>query len=741
MLCLAVLPLAVKAQDAASDKQATTPAFDYQVVRMQEVEVNERKASAINQAPTQSRLEALQPKSTISLTTIANSMAPTADYATIAAIAPNVSNVETNGPGLSESKHLTMRGFDDNQYNVTFDGIPFGDINDFSHHSTSYFPAKLIGEVDIDRGPGTASTIGEATFGGTIAMRSKDPRLDAAFIPTLSFGSWNTRLEHFEANTGEIAGLGGTTAIASYQYMRTDGYRTESDMDRHTTFVKILQPVGKSSQLSFVSSYNLIAFYNPGTITQGTIDTLGRNYGLSNDPTRTDYKGYNHQEKRADFEYIGLESDLGEGFHLSDKFYTFSYDNQSHESSSIGSVYDAKGKPTSMTGALKVNTYRTWGNYLLLSHEDAHGLLKTGLWYDYSRNPRFQYRIDYTRSEALDYDPAKNVSPKNTVQGWAYDMVDFLKTYQAFAEYEWHPVADLTINPGVKQIHFTRDIEARLNQVKPPVPLYYSHTNERTVPYLAANYRITRDMSAYAQVAEGFLAPNLNQFYVANPGNNTVKPQQSRNYQMGFVYKNSNFSGDIDVYAIDFSNFPVQLADPANPSTPIYALAKGAWYKGVEAQGTYRLGYGFGAYANGSLSENQFKVSKLDVPVAPRTTAAAGLVYDGKGLSASLLNKYVGSAVIYGGSLNPDDATTAGDQGHTDAYWNTDFAVSYSVRLGHGLLKSVKVKLQVNNLLDRKVQVLDAIKRASSSAYVPYTDNYYNVLPGRNYSVTFSAEF
>ena len=96
-------------------------------VRLEEFEVRENKSSALFQAPSDSRLDARQPQSVLSLQYISNNVAPTADYATIVNLAPSVSNVETNGPGLSEAKHTTLRGIDDGGYNVTFDGIPFGD--------------------------------------------------------------------------------------------------------------------------------------------------------------------------------------------------------------------------------------------------------------------------------------------------------------------------------------------------------------------------------------------------------------------------------------------------------------------------------------------------------------------------------------------------------------------------------------------------------------------------------------
>ena len=91
-------------------------------------------ASAV--APTQSSLQATEPQSVITREFIELSVAPTAEYSRIVNIAPSLSGDSANGPGLSETK-TTMRGFADDQYNVTFDGIPWGDTNNPAHHSTS----------------------------------------------------------------------------------------------------------------------------------------------------------------------------------------------------------------------------------------------------------------------------------------------------------------------------------------------------------------------------------------------------------------------------------------------------------------------------------------------------------------------------------------------------------------------------------------------------------------------------
>ena len=54
---------------------------------------------------------------------------------------------------LGETKAV-IRGFQDGEYNVTYDSIPFADTNNPTHHSTAFFPSNTIETVVVDRGPG-----------------------------------------------------------------------------------------------------------------------------------------------------------------------------------------------------------------------------------------------------------------------------------------------------------------------------------------------------------------------------------------------------------------------------------------------------------------------------------------------------------------------------------------------------------------------------------------------------------
>jgi iron complex outermembrane receptor protein len=182
---------------AAAQVAAPAPAplnINLGAVTAQGDSLTETPGTAPYEAPSIAPMTATQPTSVLSQQSIQNNFSATSSYSDIVKLSPSVSGTDPNGPGLMESQVLSIRGFQDGQYNVTFDGIPLvetavgGDPNDFAHHTTSYFMDNDVGDIVVDRGPGTASTIGNATFGGTIAVATKNPLPDLTLTPTATPG-------------------------------------------------------------------------------------------------------------------------------------------------------------------------------------------------------------------------------------------------------------------------------------------------------------------------------------------------------------------------------------------------------------------------------------------------------------------------------------------------------------------------------------------------------------------------
>ena len=673
--------------------------------------ISNDQASAPYQAPTQAPLSATEPQSDISQQYIQQNVAATANYTDIVQISPSVVDVDPNGPGLMESQGLSMRGFQDGQYNVTFDGIPWGDSNDFTHHSTSYFMPQDIGGINVKRGPGNASNIGYATFGGTIALTSKEPLANNALTPYLTIGSFNTTIEGLEYDSGAPKNQNDATAFMDYKQVDSNGYLNYASQKRNNWFFKLLKPISDSSVLSVVAMQQDLHQNTSIGATQAQINQYGPTFALNANPSSQAYYGYNYDDIKSDFEYIGLASNLG-SVKLDNKLYTYGYNHHGFNGEDPngetpnGTFYS----PSDVPGQKMAMIYRSGGDILRLTQALGSGDLKYGMWLDNQRNTRWQYEIDASNGGAL--------NPPNAT-ATDRDMYDTLLTMQPYVEYAWKITDALTLTPGLKYSYFRRSINASVNQGSGG-PLDYSQSWTKALPALTAHYTINRNWATYAQVAEGFLAPNLNIFYTTNPAASSVNPEQTTNTQLGTTWKSDRLTTSGDLYYIDFNN---KIASRTIAGTTIFFNEGGAIYQGAEGEATYYVGQGFSLYGNLSYNSAKEKTTNLTLPNAPKTTGAAGVIYNSGSYYASLLDKYVGSRY--------------GDTGETQplsSYSVANLALNYKMS-NMGALKDAKVGFLVNNLANKTD--IYALAGYTGGANTPL----YWTLPGRNYELTLAASF
>lgn len=698
-------------------------------------------------APTQGSLDATQPASIISDRFLRQMTAPTADFASAAKYAPSVVVTSPNGPGGSESKVL-IRGFSDGQYNITFDGIPFGDTNDETHHTTSFFPAATLGQIIVDRGPGYASTIGYATFGGTLGLFSRALTDQAGGEATLSFGSNKTWDYGGTVQSGLIRETG-TRILVNYDRTLSDGALQDVHTEHHNYMVKIDQQLGPDFTGTFVSSVNSAEYVANNKITYAQERQYGKNYSLlSDDPTNVNFKNFQISRKSTDFEYLGIVGDAG-WFQLDNKLYTYSYILKDLESphsftqagpngGNYSKAYPTSAQqaaagisPTDIFGALKENRYRTSGDILKLSRDlfqgtPAEGTARTGLWYEHSGSPRYQIMMDVTRNTAV----GDSLDP----DAYWYHIQTTLDTVEPFMEYEWRPLPGLTIIPGYKNVWLERNNFGNPNQVANCRCIGVSDaTYRRDLGFLAVRYRFLPELSGYAQFAQGFQEPSVGLQQITNPSLNRVKPQTTNNYQAGMVWRNDRVTVDADAYFINFANYIQQLTLPGSNQS-YYSNLGGVYYKGVEAQGTLVVGGGFSLYANGGLLSAQSKGSHLRVGGVPDATAALGVIYDRDGLYGSTMTKYVGNQYI-----GPQVATTNGNR--IASYATTDLTVGY--HLGDLLprTRDINVQLQVQNLFDQRPIYDGSVKYLPGNTGVDFGRSTWAWMTGRTFMGTVTVGF
>ncbi len=471
------------------------------------------------EAPSLTPLHATQPTSVVSKQAIKNLFIGTASYADIAKLTPSVSAISPNGPGLQEANGPVIRGFQDGQYNITFDGIPFGDFNDFTHHSTSFFTAGQIGQVIVDRGPGSAETVGDATFGGTISMRTINPGATRTITPYGEWGSYGTNLGGLRYDTGSIQSANGTAAVVDAEHIQSNGGLTNTGQERSNFFGKIVIPVGDNTTITLMSEYEKLYQNFMTGATSDQIAFFGPSYGNSGDPTQQSYFKYNADHITTDMNYIDVQSNFGSGWLYDGKIYTYGYyhhglngvdangqglPGQYDQLVAMGAVpnlvqYTPSGaQVTGVPGQQMKMDYRSLGTIQRLQKDFNWGDIKTGLWFDHQVNTRFQQEVVLNSNNALNY--IFGTQPIDRLQH------NQLYTFQPYGQVDYVPIQGLTLTAGLKYAFFKRALNAPVNQGTGQAQ-GYQHNYDKMLPSFDVKYSFNPNLSVYGQAAEGFLAP------------------------------------------------------------------------------------------------------------------------------------------------------------------------------------------------------------------------------------------
>ena len=658
-------------------------------------------------------------------------------------MSPSAVTTSSDGVGLGQSK-TSFRGFPDGAFDIDYDGIPFYDTNTPSHHSWAFFPAQWIGGVDFDRSPGTASTIGPTPFGGSIHLLSRDLSPLQNIRGGVSYGSFNTFLYDGEYDSG---GFGGANKKANVfvdvHHMQSDGYQTLNDNTRNAGSIKVQYKLSNKTVITGFSGVVWLDSNGPSLAsTRAQLLANGPNYLLQNtDPTQANYQAYNTYHVPTDFEYVGINSELGHGWRLDVKPYTYNYDNSEFygkqpkkaapiNTADCGPVSTAvkEGVATVTVGISpcavdKYNSYRKYGETAALTQTSALGIFRTGMWYEWADTNRHQFPSN-------PFTHVDDVLPNFNESFWT-------NSYQPYAEFEFHVTKKLNITPGVKFAFYTMDFKqyadngGKIGSVNPltGAPFVFvanSVDYHKWLPALDVSYRLRSNWTVYAQGATGSVVPPSSVYDTAGALVGTPpKPQSSTTYQAGTVLKLKHVTFDADYYHIRFQNGYSSAIDN-NPSDALYGesinyISPSSITTGVEFESNIYLARGLSVYLNatkgsatyvGSLAAAIIGTAPSGVPSTvavqapsglwvsetPSDTEAEGVTYQQKGWDVAIFNKRVGSQW--------EDSGAYHNQVRDDPFTVTNAFINYTIR-NNSKFDQTKIRLSVNNLWNSHYEYSD----------------------------------
>jgi iron complex outermembrane receptor protein len=694
----------------------------------QSITVEGSVSVAAEAAPSQNTLEARSARSEISPEYIQNYASPIADFSELLNNAPGTFSVNPNGVGLGDSKTF-FRGFKDGQYTMQADGIPFNDTNDPTHHSWAFFPSQFIAGVDFDRSPGSASSIGPTNFGGTINLLSRSVAYTPDIRATASYGSFNTRMLALDVDSGQFGPGKKSSLTLNIHQMLSDGYQTYNYQKRVAGFLKYQYRLNDRTTITIFGGLVDLWTNTPNLKgpSRAQIELFGDNYLLSGDPSQPNYYGYNFYHVQTDFEYIGLTSNLGHGWKLDNKVYTYRYWNkQNYNNPSIqsnGFFAPAATSITATSAVDKLNGYRKIGDITTVSYEMTRGILRTGLWFEWAYTDRYQTPSD----------------PRTWVDAVLPNFHEHFITTSAqpFVEYEYRLTRDLSLTGGLKVAQYGMNLTQYADNGKTVGNLggkpstYHDAQYRSWMPSIDLRYRVKSNWTAYAQFGTGSNIPPSSVFDTKNALVAVVpKPTTVKTYQVGSALKFDRWTLDFDAYYSHFQNPYSSFIDATTGEAYFYQTGPSNT-KGVEAESNIRVAGGLSVYLNGTMGSAKYQGGAkyanggLWIQNTPKNTEAIGLTYAVKGWNLGMFNKRVGSMYSDNGTINQAVSI--------DPFNVTNLFINYTFR-GESSLRGTKIRFGINNLFNQKNIV--GVVPFSTKSNAPSPGDVLTLLPARSISLT-----
>lgn len=146
---------------------------------------------------------------------------------------PSITNYSEDGLNAGYS-YFYLRGIHQTRINMTLDGVPLNDPEESAVYFANFGDfASAVQSIQIQRGVGT-STVGAASYGGSINFASVDPAQKPELDAEVGAGSFGSDRADLTLNSGQIGR--GLALYGRISYQDTDGFKENSGVNQHSFY-------------------------------------------------------------------------------------------------------------------------------------------------------------------------------------------------------------------------------------------------------------------------------------------------------------------------------------------------------------------------------------------------------------------------------------------------------------------------------------------------------------------------
>jgi iron complex outermembrane receptor protein len=156
---------------------------------------------------------------------------------------PSLTQYADSGSSTGYS-YIYLRGIPQTRMNVTLDGVPLNEPEDSAFYFANFGDfANAIESLQVQRGVGT-STVGAASFAGSINFASIDLKEKAAADVRLGSGSFGTNRIGAALHSGRLGG--GVKLYGQAAYQNTNGFRDHAGSTQRSVYLGATRDTGES---------------------------------------------------------------------------------------------------------------------------------------------------------------------------------------------------------------------------------------------------------------------------------------------------------------------------------------------------------------------------------------------------------------------------------------------------------------------------------------------------------------
>lgn len=488
---------------------------------------------------------------------------------------PGVNFQSADAYGAYEwSTRLSIRGFNQGQLGFTLDGVPLGDMSYANHnglHISRAIPSEAVGRVELSQGAGAIDIASTSNLGGAVEFFSANPEEEFGVRAEQMFGSDSARRTFAKLDSGELGS--GTRAYLAVVDASTEKWKGSGDQDQRMVNLMVVQPIGAAQLTAFYNysdraetdyqdlSYQIISRrgwdwdnwspnWGAAIAAANACNAAGQSNAVVCDDAYWNAAGL----RKDDLGYLSLDLPIGEAV----EWKTTAYLHKNEGQGLWGTPYVAT--PGGSPIAIRTTEYEIdrQGVLSALTYTVGAHEINGGVWYE---------TIDFNQARRF-YGEPSNTAPTRSFEDfqrnpfatdWEYDFDT--DTVVFHLQDTWSISDQLRVNAGFRSVSSENEIRTVIAASPRARKNGKIDADKSFLPQVGVNWSVSDDNELFGSVAR-----NVHTFQGSNGGpfgvtadvferiRDTVKPETSTNYELGWRFNGAALDALVTAYHVDFED-------------------------------------------------------------------------------------------------------------------------------------------------------------------------------------------